>query len=185
MQCPRCVHHAAASRSRKRGTSGEGPASSPGILESGSFPLSCLVLFHPRFDQLLNERHRNLLLQRKADGCPGCFIILQLTFMFLDDWRGYIKSSVVFESRKIREPPFVAIVRHSVTDTFHGSRRGFPNCRPKFLKFDLHFLRSGRNVCVDAFWCGLFFRGGSLSSLWGQRIQFTKRGCINRAQPTM
>jgi hypothetical protein len=123
--------------------------SRPQSLTSASL-FSCVVLLHPGFDELLDERDGDFPVQRKVDGRLGRLVACQFLPMFLYDGRADVESDVLRMKTEPSQPPFVVIVRHPVTYAFARVRRRFLDCCSNLSQFTLRRRGSRRYVFAYA-----------------------------------
>src|SRR5258708_3485739 len=116
------------------------------------FPFSYFVLFHPRSEELFNERYGKIFVQRKMNRGFCGFIFRQFFFVFRDDRRAQIKSDIPFHESEPSYAPLV-ISRHSVTYALHCIRCDFFYYPSHRLKFGPGFPWSLRDVSIHVFKC--------------------------------
>jgi hypothetical protein len=110
-----------------------------------------VVLFGAGFDELLNERHREFLVEWEADRCSFGVVPLQLLFVFRDDRCGNVEADVLCCNGEVDEATLVDVVGHSVADALFGLGRCGFDCGAKLPQFWLDDFRVRFDVVVYGF----------------------------------
>src|SRR5258708_11991844 len=106
-----------------------------------------LILLHAGLDELLDQRSRQRLVQRKSEGSLPGHVFRELR-VFVHITTG-IHADMVRESREVDETAPMPVRRHLVADSLFGLWRRFLDQLTKPAQVRLRRFGRSRDVCVD------------------------------------